>query len=42
MNKPNGKKIVADTTVVALIVMIAQSHPNDKDMMVKVVVNLLA
>ncbi|WP_158978009.1 hypothetical protein [Cellulophaga sp. L1A9] len=38
----NGERIVADTTIVGLIVMIAQSHPNDKDMMVKVVVNLLA
>ncbi|MCR1026404.1 hypothetical protein NQT66_16400 [Cellulophaga baltica] len=37
----NGERIVVDTTVVVLIVMIAQSHPNDKDMMVKVVVNLL-
>lgn len=38
----NGEKIVADTTLVALTLMIAQSHPNDKDMMIKVVVNLLA
>lgn len=37
----NGEKIVADTTLVALTLMIAQSHPIDKDMMVKVVVNLL-
>ncbi|CAG2534351.1 Fic/DOC family protein [Maribacter dokdonensis] len=37
----NGEKIVADTTLVALTLMIAQSHPADKDMMVKVVVNLL-
>ena len=39
--RPNGEKIVADTTLVALTLMIAQSHPTDKDMMVKVVVNLL-
>ncbi|HEA22938.1 MAG TPA: Fic/DOC family protein [Pricia antarctica] len=38
----NGEKIVADTTLVALTLMIAQSHPNDKDMMIKVTVNLLA
>ncbi|WP_165749854.1 virulence protein RhuM/Fic/DOC family protein [Cellulophaga sp. Z1A5H] len=38
----NGEKRVADTTLVALTLMIAQSHPNDKDIMVKVVVNLLA
>lgn len=41
LHKPNGEKIVADTTLVALTLMIAQSHPADKDMMVKVVVNLL-
>lgn len=38
----NGEKIVADTTLVALTLMIAQSDPKDKDMMIKVVVNLLA
>lgn len=39
---PDGEKIVSDSTLVALTLMIAQSHPNEKDMMVKVVVNLLA
>jgi len=39
---PDGMKIVSDSTLVALTLMIAQSHPNEKDMMVKVVVNLLA
>ncbi len=38
----NGEKRVADTTLVALTLMIAQSNPNDKDMKIKVVVNLLA
>lgn len=40
--EPDGEKIVSDSTLVALTLMIAQSHPNEKDMMVKVVVNLLA
>ncbi|WFO16857.1 Fic family protein [Cellulophaga baltica 4] len=38
----NGEKRVADTTLVALTLMIAQSNPSDKDIMIKVVVNLLA
>ena len=37
----NGYKRMADETLVALTLMIAESHPDDKDMMVKVVVNLL-
>ncbi len=37
-----GEKIVSDSTLVAVTLMIAQSHPNDKDMMIKVVVQLLA
>lgn len=32
---------ISDNTLVALTLMIAESHPHDKDMMVKVVVNLL-
>jgi prophage maintenance system killer protein/Zn-finger nucleic acid-binding protein len=32
---------ISDNTLVALTLMIAESHPDDKDMMVKVVVNLL-
>ena len=39
--KPNGNKVVTDNTLVALTLMIAQSNPNDMDMMIKVVVNLL-
>ncbi|SOE24071.1 Fic/DOC family protein [Spirosomataceae bacterium TFI 002] len=39
--KENGEKILADSTLVAITLMIAQSHPEDKDMMIKVVVNLL-
>lgn len=37
----NGNKRIADSTLVALTLMIAQSHPDEKDMMVKVIVNLL-
>ncbi len=37
MHIPNS-----DNVLVALTLMIAESHPNDKDMMIKVVVNLLA
>lgn len=36
-----GFKRISDNTLVALTLMIAESHPEDKDMMVKVVVNLL-
>jgi len=39
--KDNGDKIISDSTLVALTLMIAQSNPNDKDMMIKVIVNLL-
>ncbi|MEZ4884888.1 MAG: RhuM family protein [Chitinophagales bacterium] len=37
----NGYKKIADETLVALTLMIAESHSEDKDMMVKVVVNLI-
>jgi prophage maintenance system killer protein len=40
--QPNGVKTIADSTLVALTLMIAQSNPNEKDMMIKVIVNLLA
>lgn len=40
--KSTGNKLIADSTLVALTLMIAQSNPNDKDMMIKVIVNLLA
>ena len=32
---------IADGTLVALTLMIAESHPEEKDVMVKVVVNLI-
>ncbi len=37
-----GQKAIDDNTLVALTLMIAQSHPNDKDMMIKVTVHLLS
>ncbi|MGH7885227.1 MAG: Fic family protein, partial [Thermodesulfobacteriota bacterium] len=37
----NGNKRVNDEVLVALTLMIAESHPQDKDMMIKVIVNLL-
>ena len=38
---PNGEKRIADNTLVALTLMIAESHTEEKDIMVKVVVNLI-
>ena len=37
----NGSKRIADNTLVALTLMIAESKPEEKDVMVKVVVNLI-
>jgi len=39
--KSNGSKTMVDSTLVALTLMLAQSNPNDKDMMIRVIVNLL-
>jgi prophage maintenance system killer protein len=39
--KPDGSKRLADNALVALTLMIAESKPEEKDMMVKVVVNLI-
>jgi len=38
---PDGRKRIADNTLVALTLMIAESKPEEKDVMVKVVVNLI-
>ncbi|GGJ85164.1 cytochrome c [Parabacteroides faecis] len=38
---PNGEKRIADNTLVALTLMIAESRTEEKDVMVKVVVNLI-
>jgi len=37
----DGEKSVSDNTLVAVTLMIAQSHPMDKDIMITVLVNLL-
>ena len=39
--RPDGTKRIADNTLVALILMIAESKTEEKDIMVKVVVNLI-
>lgn len=38
---PDGRKRIADNTLAALTLMIAESKPEEKDVMVKVVVNLI-
>lgn len=37
----DGTKRIADNTLVALTLMIAESRPEEKDVMVKVIVNLI-
>ena len=37
----NGHKRIADNTLVALTLMIAESRTEEKDIMIKVVVNLI-
>jgi prophage maintenance system killer protein len=39
--KPNGSRLIENNTLVALTLMIAESRTEEKDMMVKVVVNLI-
>ncbi len=39
--KPNGSRKIADNALVALALMIAESQPEEKEVMVKVVVNLI-
>lgn len=39
--REDGEKRIADNTLVALTLMIAESHTEEKDIMVKVVVNLI-
>lgn len=39
--RPDGTKKIADNALVALTLMIAESKPEEKDIMVKVVVNLI-
>jgi len=39
--KPNGQKLIENNTLVALTLMIAESRTEEKDIMVKVLVNLI-
>jgi len=39
--KPNGSRLIENNTLVALTLMIAESRANEKDIIVKVVVNLI-
>ena len=39
--RPDGSKKIADNALVALTLMIAESKPEEKEMMIKVVVNLI-
>ncbi len=39
--KANSTKVVSDSTLVALTLMLAQSNPKEKDLMIKVIINLL-
>jgi hypothetical protein len=39
--REDGSKKIADNALVALTLMIAESKPVEKDMMIKVVVNLI-
>lgn len=41
LTTPSGETKISNEALVALTLMIAESHPEDKDMMVKVIVNLL-
>lgn len=38
----NGEKIIDDYTLVALTIMIAESRPEEKEMMVSVIMNCLS
>ncbi|MCR5582452.1 MAG: Fic family protein, partial [Eggerthellaceae bacterium] len=37
----NGRKLISDSTLVALTIMIAESNPAEKDTMVTLVMNFL-
>ena len=39
--RADGSKRLADNALVALTLLIAESHPEEKDIIVKVVVNLI-
>lgn len=37
----NGEKVITDHTLVAIIVMIAESHPDEKETMIKLIMNFI-
>jgi hypothetical protein len=37
----NGSKIIADNTLVAITILIAESKTEEKEMMIKLIVNLM-
>ena len=37
----NGKQIISNSTLVAITIMIAESNPREKDIMVHLVMNIL-
>jgi len=39
--RPDGSKRIADNALVALTLMIAESKPEEKEIMIKVLVNLI-
>lgn len=39
--RPDGSRLLDNNTLVALTLMIAESRPEEKDIMVKVIVNLI-
>jgi len=39
--KKDGTRIIEDNALVAMVLMIALSHPNEKDSIVKIIVNLI-
>ena len=39
--RPDGSKRLADNALVALTLLIAESHPEEKETIVKVIVNLI-
>jgi hypothetical protein len=39
--KPDGTPLISNNTLVALTLMIAESHPDEMEVMSKVVVNLI-
>ena len=41
LRKANGEAKIPDTTIVALSLLIAASHPREKDVMIRVITNLL-